>query len=149
MLNFESSPIFESLVDCFNNEKLTLRQILTILERFMAAFDESSTGLLCTTSKDQGNYCRVCLDHTYSFSKCLHINNPETFVYIHNYNFNNWPSVCTNNRLHRRRPVHWLFRPSNRGQKSGEPTNSHDWIELQLHVSQTRIHHLLWTRREA
>lgn len=72
----------------------------------VALSDKSRTYLTRTTSMDQVNTCRVCLDQIHPTFKCTHISNPKTLVQPGNRNFYGWSIESTNNKAHRRRPLH-------------------------------------------
>lgn len=90
-LNYHECRVwsFDRLVYGINNRALTQQPLLTISELLMAASSQSCTDLTFTTDMDQVNISRVCLGKAYPASKCLHINNPDTFVHIRHRNFHN------------------------------------------------------------
>lgn len=80
----ESTSTSESLLDCVNNGALPLQQLLTILERLVAASDELLTDLTSSSAMDQASSCIVCLDRAHKTSKCLQTSTLEKFKRVLN-----------------------------------------------------------------
>lgn len=102
IMNDESASSFNSLIDCGNDETLTLQELLEISERLVAMSYHLSTDLSLTTEMDQAKNWRVRLDRAHTPSKCSHIRNMEMFLQARNGYFHNKPSGRTNDSLNGR-----------------------------------------------
>lgn len=59
-----------------------MKELVTISERLVAAYDQSSRGLTSTTGMNKFSYARLCLEKDRTNFKCSHITNPETCIRI-------------------------------------------------------------------
>lgn len=105
IMNTELASNFDRLVDSIDNKAFMPKQVLTISERLIVAYDQSSSDVPFVTAMYQVNYCEVCLYQEYTKSKCPLISYLEMFIGVRKSNFHNLSTTWTDKRPYRRSSV--------------------------------------------
>lgn len=101
VVNVESASSFRRFLEWVNDGLFTLQQLLTILERLVAATKQSSTELTSTTAINQISYYKASIDKDCSTSKCLRLSKSNLFICVHIHSFHNLLNDWTSKDPHK------------------------------------------------